>query len=414
MGQAGKIPGSPFLLESHLSGKIAVRYLPVNDLLFLSTFPPRQCGIATFTDDVVRSVEQQAPHIAGSVIAVHDSSGPPCLYPRRVAAKLEQHERAAYREAAAFINNHPAPVLNIQHEFGIFGGPYGVWLLDLLQQVKKPVALTLHTVLPSPTFEHRKLVRDLCERAARVIVLSETGRRFLATQYFIDAQYIEVIPHGVPDVPFVPTAQAKRALDLDGRFVVSTFGLLSRGKGLELALDAIAGVAKVYPEVLYVILGATHPNIRQVEGEAYRTALQARIDRMGLSRNVLMVNRYLALEDLIQYILATDVYVTPYVNEAQIVSGTLAYAVGAGKPVVSTPYFYARELLEDGRGMTVPFNDAVAMTRSLVALATDEQMRGEMAARAYAFGRSMIWSEVGGRYARLFEQLAARAQTIFA
>lgn len=414
MGQAGKFSGSPFPVESHSSGKIAARYLPVNDLLFLSTFPPRQCGIATFTDDVVRSVEQQAPHTSGSVIAVHDSGGPPCLYPRRVTAKIEQHQRAEYRQAAAFINHHPAPVLNIQHEFGIFGGPHGAWLLDLLQEVKKPVALTLHTVLPAPTFEHRKFVRDLCERAAKVIVLSETARRFLDTQYFIDRQYVEVIPHGVPDVPFVPTAQAKRALDLDGRFVVSTFGLLSRGKGLELALDAIAGVAERYPQVLYVILGATHPNIRQIEGEAYRSELQARIGRMGLSRNVLMVNRYLALEDLIQYILATDVYVTPYRNEAQIVSGTLAYALGAGKPVVSTPYFYARELLDDGRGMLVPFNDGAAMTRSLLALAADEHMRGEMAARAYAFGRSMIWSVVGGRYARLFERLAARAQTALA
>lgn len=386
----------------------------MNDLLFLATYPPRQCGIATFTDDILQSVEQYMSGTKGSVIAVHDSSSGSCIYPSRVVARLEQHDRAAYRAAAAFINRHPAPVLNVQHEFGIFGGPNGSWLLDLLQEVKKPVVLTLHTVLPSPTFEHRTLVRDLCERVGKVVVLSETARRLLETRYFIEPDYIEFIPHGVPDLPFASTSQAKSSLGLQGRFVFSTFGLLSRGKGLENAIDAMATVARRHPEALYVILGATHPHIRHTEGETYRSQLQTRIDRAGLSHNVTMVNRYLALPDLLDYLLATDAYVTPYVNQAQVVSGTLAYAVGAGKAVISTPYLYAREVLDAGRGMLVPFDDAAAIANAALELVEDPAKRVSVALRAYAFGRRMIWSEVGRQYAQLLERLEAQTQAVIA
>jgi glycosyltransferase involved in cell wall biosynthesis len=386
----------------------------VHDMLFLSTYPPRRCGVATFTHELIRAVEQQIPGVGGQVVAVHNAAVEPCSYPSRVIAQLDQQDRPAYRNAAAFINAHSARVLGVQHEFGIFGGAYGAWLLDLLQDVKKPVALTMHSVLQWPTFDHRRLVRDLCERASKIVVLSQTARRLLETHYFIASDYIEVIPHGVPDVLFVSTSAAKAALGLQGRFVVSTFGLLSRGMDIECAIDAIAAVAKQFPNVLYLIIGTTHPNQRSAEGERYRSELQNRIVQARLSRSVVMLNRYYEMGELLQYLLASDAYVTPYANESQVVSAALAYALAAGKPVISTPYLYACEALRDRRGLLVPFNDSPAMARALTTLIENPTEREILAQRAYAYARGMVWSEAGRRYARLLHSLESGSRAVLA
>lgn len=373
--------------------------------LFLGTFPPRQCGIATFTQDIVSAVDRASGSFS-DVVAVDDAErGVVYAYSGRVVARLRQHDRNSYANAARFVNDHRARTLNVQHEFGIFGGNDGDWIFDTLAPLRKPTVITLHTVLPDPTPSHRIVVMRLCSAASRVVVLSRTARELLLDRYDADPERVRVIPHGIPDVEFSPTDAYKRRFGFDGRFVVSTFGLLSRGKGLETAIDAIAEVARRVPDVLYVILGATHPVVARNEGEVYREEIRARIRARGIEHNVAMVDRYLSLSDLLLYLAASDAYVTPYVNPNQIVSGTLAYAVGAGKPVVSTPYLYARELLADGRGRVVPFGDAGSMSDALLHLALDDAYRLDMAERAYAFGRSMTWSNVGRTYAALLDEM---------
>jgi glycosyltransferase involved in cell wall biosynthesis len=372
--------------------------------LFLGTFPPRRCGIATFTQDLVSALDG-ATRGFSEVIAVDDSRpGQRYAYSGRVVRRLPQTNRADYAVAALFINGHACRTLNIQHEFGIFGGDEGDSILDLMDRVGKPIILTLHTVLPAPSPSHRRLVGGLCSAAARVVVLSETARLLLMERYGIEPRRIRTIPHGIPDVSFEGTTRFKRSWGFEGRFVASTFGLLGRGKGLETAIDAVAEAARTIPEILYVILGATHPVVARNEGEAYRKELLARIRRRGIERNVLMVDRYLSLPDLLLYLGASDVYVTPYVNPDQVVSGTLAYAVGSGRPVVSTPYLYARELLAGGRGTIVPFGATGAFADALIRLATDETYRLSMARAAYDFGRGMTWPVVGQAYATILNE----------
>lgn len=386
--------------------KDLVRDLPVQ--LFLGTFPPRQCGIATFTRDLLVAVDRSSDNFS-EVIAVDDAGERTAYaYSGRVVHLLRQHDRSAYARTARFVNAHPASTLSVQHEFGIFGGPEGRWLFDLLDRVRKPVALTMHTVLPDPGAQHEATVRGLTARVATVVVLSHVARRLLVERYGVDPARVRVLPHGVPDVEFSPTAAHKDALGLGGRFVISTFGLIGRGKGLETAIDAVARVAAKVPNVLYLILGATHPVVARSEGESYRAELNARVRALGIERNVAMVDRYLNIADLLRYLAATDVYATPYVNPRQIVSGTLAYAVGCGKPVVSTPYLYASEMLGEDRGTLVPFEDAAAMADAFASLATDEERRLAMARRAYAFGRGMVWNEVGKRYALMLAELAGQ------
>ena len=375
--------------------------------LFLGTYPPRQCGIATFTKDLLAAVDR-AGRSFSEVVAVDDAvPGVTHAYSGRVIRRLQQHDRRSYAQTAQFINEHSAQTLNVQHEFGIFGGNDGDWLFDLLDGLRKPSVITLHTVLPNPSPDHRAAVVRLCSTATRIVVLSQTAAELLRDAYAADPGRISVIPHGIPDVEFAPTDGIKHLFGFEKRFVISTFGLLSRGKGIETAIDAIAETAKWVPEVLYVILGATHPVVAREEGESYRNELQARIQSRGIGQNVLMVGRYLTIADLLLYLAASDAYATPYVNPHQIVSGTLAYAVGVGKPVVSTPYLYANELLADGRGIIVPFGDAATMSDAFVRLANRVSYRLEMARRAYDFGRSMTWDKVGRAYTTMLNELTA-------
>jgi glycosyltransferase involved in cell wall biosynthesis len=377
--------------------------------LFLGTFPPRQCGIATFTQDVLTALDR-ANGSFSEVVAVDDAPpGVSYAYSGRVVRRLTQQDRSSYAAAARFVDEHPCGALNVQHEFGIFGGDEGDWIFDVLQPLHKPAIVTMHTVLPNPGPLQEAVVRRLGSTAARIVVLSETARDLLIERYGLDPARVRTIPHGVPDVAFEPTDSFKQDLGLGGRFVVSTFGLLGRGKGLETAIEAIARCARRLPEVLYLIVGATHPVVARREGEVYRDGLRARIASLGVERNVVMVDRYLALPELLHYLGASDAYVTPYVNPDQIVSGTLAYAIGAGKPVVSTPYLYARELLADERGIVVPFADPDAMAEALLDLAHSDGERFAMARRAYEFGRTMTWANVGRSYSQLLHDVERTA-----
>ena len=373
-------------------------------MLFLGSYPPRECGIATFTKDVVDSYDQRFG-VRSEIIAIEEPGAARRDYPAAVVATLVQNDRESYRAMACFINSHASEALNVQHEYGLFGGENGEWIVDLIALVNKPVIVSLHTVLPEPTPEHLRVARTICASATSVIVLSETGKEILIDRYGVDARKVNVIHHGVPDVPFRDTEAPKTMLGLHNRQVVSTFGLINRGKGLEFAIEAMRDVAAAHPEALYLILGQTHPVVRRNEGEVYRESLEKLVAQYGLERNVRLVDRYLGFDELVQYLQATDIYLTPYLNPVQIVSGTLAYAVGLGKAIVSTPYLYAEELLAHGRGFLVQFRDAASIARTMNALFDDRDLRSSTERRAYRFGRRMTWPHVAHEYGGLFASL---------
>jgi glycosyltransferase involved in cell wall biosynthesis len=373
-------------------------------MLFLGSYPPRECGIATFTKDVVDSFDARFGSQSG-VIAIDEPGGESRAYPASVVARLEQNDRASYARIADFINADACDALSIQHEYGLHGGEDGEWIVDLIERVRKPVIVSLHTVLPDPSDHHFTVARMICERASAVVVLSETGRDILIDRYGITPSKIWVIHHGVPDVPFRETGAAKAAMGIGHRTVISTFGLINRGKGLEYAIQAMRPIADRHPETMYYILGQTHPVIRRREGEEYRESLQAMVENLGLGDNVKLIDRYLTIDEIIEWLAATDVYLTPYLNPVQIVSGTLAYAMGSGKAIVSTRYLYAEELLAHGRGFLVDFRDAHGIARTMTALLDDPGLRASTERRAYRFGRQMTWPHVADEYGRLFTSL---------
>lgn len=373
--------------------------------LFMGSFPPRECGIATFTKDVVDSFDQ-AFGTKSEIIAVDEPGGEMRHYGPEVMARLQQERRESYTDIAAIVNAHPAEVLNIQHEYGLFGGERGEWLVETLRAIEKPIALTMHTTLPEPDDTMLRVTRDLCRYSTVVVVLSETGKELLGRVYGVDLQKIRVIHHGVPDVPFRPTDAAKASFGIGQRMVISTFGLINRGKGLEYAIEAMRDVVRRHPEALYLILGETHPVVRRNEGESYRESLHALVREYGLQNNVQLVDKYLDFEELVGYLEATDIYLTPYLNPVQIVSGTLAYAVGCGKAIVSTPYLYAKEVLAHNRGFLCEFRDAASIARIINGLLDDPALRRAVERRAYRFGRQMTWPHVAAEYGKLFVELA--------
>jgi glycosyltransferase involved in cell wall biosynthesis len=380
-------------------------------MLFLGSFPPRECGIATFMKDVVTSYDQ-AFGTRSDVIAIDEPAGEDRIYPADVIARLVQRDRSSAWRIADVVNAHPCDALNIQHEYGLFGGEEGEWVLDVISRVRKPVITSLHTVVPDPAPAHLRVARALCASSTGIVVLSETGRELLIHRYGVDPAKVHVIPHGVPDVPFRETGDDKRRLGYAGRTTISTFGLINRGKGLEFAIEAMQAVVAAHPEALYLVLGQTHPVVRRHEGESYRRELEAKIADLGLSNNVVLVDKYLDFDELLTYLGASDLYLTPYLNPTQIVSGTLAYAVGCGKAVISTPYLYAQELLAHGRGFLVPFRDASAIATTLQALLDDPALRESTQRRAYRFGRQMTWPNVAQAYGAYFEALLPRRATL--
>ncbi|MHB1551771.1 MAG: glycosyltransferase, partial [Vulcanimicrobiaceae bacterium] len=361
--------------------------------LFLGSFPPRECGIATFTKDVVDSFDR-AFGMRSDIVAIDEPGGEVRRYGREVVARLEEQDRRSYAEIARRINEHPAELVNIQHEYGLFGGERGEWLLDALDA----------TML--------RVTRAIGERASAVVALSETGRELLESAYGIDRSKLRVIHHGVPDVPFHDTDAAKASFGIGQRLVISTFGLINRGKGLEYAIEAMRAVVREHPEALYLILGQTHPVVRRHEGESYRESLLELVRAYGLQRNVQLVDKYLDFDELVAYLGATDIYLTPYLNPVQIVSGTLAYAVGCGKAIVSTPYLYAQELLSSSRGFLCRFRDASSIAQNLIGLLEDPSLRRATERRAYRFGRQMTWPHVSIEYGKLFFDLAPQMELV--
>ena len=373
-------------------------------VLVIGNYLPRRCGIATFTTDLCESLAEAVPGLACHAIAMNDTAQG-YLYQDRVCFEVEAKRREQYDIAADFINLRYPDVVCVQHEYGIFGGKQGQYLIPLLRQLHAPIVTTLHTVLKDPDDAQRQVLSELAELSDRLVVMSHRAAAFLREIYHIPPSRIAVIHHGIPDVPFVDPNYYKDKFQAEGRRVMLTFGLLSPGKGIEYAIDALPRAVREFPDLLYIIVGATHPAVKQEQGERYRHQLLNQAREKGVNENVAFVNRFVSLEELTGYLGAADVYVTPYLNAAQITSGTLAYAMGAGKAVISTPYWYAEEMLADERGLLVPFRDADAVSGAILEMFHNETGRHAMRKRAYQFGRDMTWPVVAQQYLRLFEEV---------
>ena len=372
--------------------------LDLKRLAIVGNYLPRRCGIATFTTDLAEAISREMTGRGEIYAMAMDDIAQGYTYPKRVRFQIRANYQPDYRLAAEFVAGSQANVVILQHEFGIFGGPAGAHILRLLREVRVPILTTLHTVLLEPTAEQQQIMGELWRISDRLVVMSHRAERMLREIYGVPPERIAYIPHGIPDVPFVDSNYYKDQFEAEGRRVLLTFGLLSPGKGIEFMIEAMSEVVKKYPDVLYIVLGATHPNLKKQYGEAYRTSLQRRVADLGLRDNVRFRNRFVELEELCEYIGAADIYVTPYLNEQQITSGTLAYAVGAGKAVVSTPYWHAQELLDEERGVLVPFKDSRAFADSIIYLIENDTKRHQMRKRAYTYCREMVWKQVARDY----------------
>ena len=358
---------------------------------------PRRCGIATFTADLHAAISASHPNLKTCVVAMTDH-GQVYDYPPAVRFQVRDKVIEDYAKAADFLNDSHFDVVSLQHEFGIFGGEAGSHIIAMLSRLRMPIVTTLHTVLAAPTPAQRDVLNQIIGASAKVIVMAEKGQELLRSVCGVSSEKIVVIPHGIPDVPLLETHHAKGRFGFSNKTVILTFGLLSPNKGIEFMIDAMPSILACCPETVYVVLGATHPNLVLHEGEAYREKLAARARELGVELQVMFFNQFVDQATLLDYISMCDVYVTPYLNELQMTSGTLAYSFGAGKAVVSTPYWHATELLADGRGILVPFADSHALGAEIAGLLTNDVRRHAMRKRAYAFSREMTWKQTAIRY----------------
>lgn len=364
---------------------------------------PRHCGIATFTSHLLESIVLNAPDKACWAVAMNDRpEGYP--YPSQVRLEINQNQLDEYSLAADLLNLDHVDVVCLQHEYGIFGGKRGSFIIELLRNLKMPVVTTLHTILKEPTLQDRHIISQLAEFSDRLVVMSERSIEFLRDIYKVPEEKIVLIYHGIPDVPFVKSSTYKKKFSVSGKKVIMTFGLLSPGKGIEVVIDALPKIVKARPDVIYMVVGATHPHLKAEQGEDYRIGLHLQAKTLGVADHIVFYDRFVADDELPEFIGAADIYITPYLNEAQIVSGTLAYAIGMGKAVVSTPFWHAEELLAEGRGRLVPFRDHDALAGEIVDLLDHSDERFAIQKRAYDYGRKMIWSEVSRRYLDTFAE----------
>ncbi len=378
------------------------------DIAYVGSYPPRKCGIATFTHDLLTAIEE-ADSALSTVVAVNDRTGG-YDYDWRVKVQIDRDDLASYIRAAQILNRMPIQLVNVQHEYGLFGGAWGDYLLLFYRRLERPVVTTLHTTLPNPDPTLRRVTREIALRSRQVVVLARAAVDILARDYGIPRRKIRVLPHGVPTVQRWSGLREQRKAEMGcaGRKILSTFGLINPNKGIEYVLRALPEVIEAHPEVLYLVIGETHPGVRYHSGESYRESLLELCRELGIEEHVAFVDRYLTRDDLVRYLELTDVYLMPYLNPHQIVSGTLAYALGAGKAVVATPFVYAREVLADGRGVIVPFRDSAAIARAVVELLGDPERLLALEERAYAYTRSWTWPAVGRQYLSLFREVIRR------
>jgi glycosyltransferase involved in cell wall biosynthesis len=377
---------------------------PGLEIYFAATYPPRNCGIATFTYDLAHAVAAEIGNHGFHIVAMNNpiqDRG----YPEEVAFEIAQNQINDYRLAADYINVSREGVVSLQHEFGIFGGPEGTYINHFLGNLKRPIVTTLHTVLKEPDEGYRKALSDVAELSHALVVMGHQSETILREIYHVPEHKIRFIHHGVPDVAFIDPNFHKDRFNVEGRTVLLTFGLLNPNKGIETVIEALATVVKRFPKVAYIILGATHPEVKKQHGEAYRLSVERMVSRLGLEQNVFFHNRFVSLEELCQFIGATDIYITPYLSKEQSTSGPLAYALSMGKAVISTPYTYAEEMLGGGRGKLVEFGDPADMARTIIGLIENEADRHRMRKKAYEMGRQMTWKNVARQYLSVFHEV---------
>lgn len=385
---------------------------PIPRAVFLGTYPPRECGISTFTHDLVNAYDALDPPRLSSVIAVNDPGQMYNYHLRddrgRVRFQIDSEDLDSYVRVAEQVNASRLQVVNIQHEYGLHGGEAGEYLLAFMERVRKPIVLTLHTVLPESEGTHHQVTARLLARSAAVVVLANAAVPRILQNFSIPENRLHVIPHGVPNYTRTENIRrhTKRQLGLSGRRILSTFGLIGPGKAIEYVIQAVPAIVEQHPDILYLVIGQTHPRVRQRDGEGYRNELARLATELGVQRHVRFNNRFLSNDELIRYLSATDVYIMAYLDKDQIVSGTLAYAVGCGKAVVATPFTYAEEMLARGRGVIVPFRDPEAISAAVIPLLSDRKLLLRMEEKAYKFSRSMTWPNVARRYLQLFRAIA--------
>ena len=370
----------------------------------IGNYLPRQCGIATFTTDLCGAIAAEYGTARLLALPVNDTDQG-YDYPARVRWALAQNDVASYQEAARFLNFNNIDMVCLQHEYGIFGGPAGSHILHLLRGLKMPVVTTLHTVLREPDPNQLMVMEEIAELSDRLIVMSQLSSQFLQEIFKVPGSKIDMVPHGVTDLPFLDPNFYKDRFGVEGKAVLLTFGLLSPNKGIENVIQALPQILSKHKNVVYIVAGATHPHILRREGDKYRTHLQDLAKEVGVESNVIFHNRFVSPEEMVEFIGAADIYITPYRHEAQVVSGTLAYAVGAGKAIISTPYWHAIELLDDRRGALVPFQNPDAIAQKTIELLDTPAIRHAMRKRAYLLGREMIWKRVAQGYMESFARV---------
>lgn len=383
---------------------------PVRRVAFIGSYLPRACGIATFTFDLSEAVRQRLHPESHTIVVAMNDTPAGYDYKGRVEFQIREHHQLDYTLAAEFLNDQNFEVVSLQHEFNLFGGPFGSKVIALLHKLRMPVAVTCHTVLERPDPLQRDVLREIVSIAAKVVVMSDHAKELMTTLYGAPRGKVALIPHGIHPAPFVQSASYKRRLGLRGSQVILTFGLIDPNKGIEHGIDALPAILAHYPKAQYVVLGKTHPVIARSEGETYRESLQRRVDELGIGEHVRFVDEFVGLRRLLEFIGAADLCVTPYLDLERATSGVLSYAMAMGKAVVSTPYRYAREMLADGRGRLVPRGDPDAIAREALALLGDERAMMSTRKRAYAYSRGMTWPVVAASYVRLFEEMLASGE----
>jgi glycosyltransferase involved in cell wall biosynthesis len=393
-------------------GVLRMAKSPAKKIVFISSFPPRRCGIATFTSDLIKSsVSAAKGELEPLVVAMRSDDN--LKYEDPVKFEIRQEAKSDYICAADYINFSHVDLVCVQHEFGLFGGEAGAYLCLLLNRLKAPVITTLHTVLDSPEPGYHKSLVEVCDASYKVITMNELGVSMLRDIYGIQGKKVELIAHGIPDLPFVDSNYYKHKFGMEGRKTILTFGLLSKNKGIEVMLKAMPDIIAAEPSVLYIVLGMTHPMVLKYDGESYRFELQHIVKDLGLQEHVIFHNRFVKDEELHNFLCAAEIYATPYLNKGQLTSGTLSFAVGSGKAVVSSPYWAAEDLLAEGRGKLVPFCDSKAMAEAIIEILKDDSLFYSLRRRAYEYGRARTWPKIGQAYWKLFsmKQLPAHITT---
>lgn len=395
-------PWSPSLGEEstlHMQ-RMPIRLIP-SRIVIVGNHLPRQCGIATFTTDLCNAMAAEYGAGGASVVAINDPQSS-YTYPTRVRFEIDEDDISTYRTAADFLNSSNTDLVCLQHEYGIFGGKAGSYVLQLLRNLNMPVVTTLHTVLRQPDLSQKGVMQEIAALSDRLIVMSEYSSRILQDVYGVPAEKIDLIPHGIPDLPFLEPDTYKASLSLKEKLVLLTFGLLSPNKGFETVIRALPHILSRHSNVVYLIAGATHPQVKAREGDRYREQLQALAKELGVEKEVIFHNQFVTPQEMASLVGSADIYITPYCHEAQAVSGTLAYAMGAGKAIISTPYWHAAELLDEGRGALIPFENPTAIATAAIDLLDNDANRQAMRKRAYSYGRRMVWNRVARSYMSSF------------